>query len=310
MKDKLEIITDGDSWVFGCEIVDPILETKYGKNVYRGKYDYYEENDEYRIQRIFPTYLGELLNADVTNLAWPADDNGTILNRTITYITNEYLAKGKSTDNLFVIVGWSSPERNVFWYKDEDKKVSSRFRLWPNVQHFDSPQQEEFWKIYVQYLWNAEEYMPRYVMNVIQLQNFCKAHNIRWMCFNSFYQKPSSDIKLWNDLNIRNELIKVHPGGGPYHNSTDELSKRRYYQFTYINLWDTIDSIRFYKKDESNNTFKSFIESTNVDTVFNGWHPSPESHKQWAIELARYIKENNLLNKIENEKFSNMRRFI
>ena len=78
MSKKLEIICDGDSWVFGCEIVDPILVDKYVKDVYAGNYDYFEENDEYRIPRIFPTYLGELLNADVTNLSWPADDNGTI----------------------------------------------------------------------------------------------------------------------------------------------------------------------------------------------------------------------------------------
>jgi hypothetical protein len=314
MKDKLEIICDGDSWVFGCEIVNPEIAATYPKGTYVGKFDYYENNDSYRVPRIFPTFLSKKLNANVTNLAWPADDNGTILNRTMVHISKEYLAKGKSTENLLVMIGWSSPERNVFYYKDTENKYIQRFRLWPQVKHFDSKAQEEFWKIYVEYLWNAEEYMPRYVMNVLQFQNFCKVHNIKWLCFNSFYQTPTVDIKDWKDLNVRKELENTHSGGGPYHISTDTDDVRKYYQFTYTNLWDTIDPIRFYKKDEENNTFYSFIKKSNLEKPFIGWHPSPEAHEIWADELIQYINENDLLNntkyKEDNEKFSNMRRFI
>ena len=57
-------------------------------------------------------------------------------------------------------------------YRDKDGNYVERFRLWPNVPHFYSKAQEDFWKIYVEYLWNPEEYMPRYVMNVLQFQNF------------------------------------------------------------------------------------------------------------------------------------------
>lgn len=293
MKD-LEIICDGDSWVFGCEIVDPEIVKNYPNGTYPGKFDFYENNDNYRIPRIFPTYLSNKLNAKVTNLSWPADDNGTILNRTILYITKEYLAKGKSVDNLFVIIGWSSPERNVFYYKDEYTKSSMRFRLWPQVRHFDSRAQEDFWNIYVQYLWNAEEYMPRYVMNVLQLQNFCKIHNIKWMSFNSFYQTPGKNIMDWEDLNVREELTKINSGGAKYHLSTDLDSVRKTLEFNYTELWDTIDPIRFYKKDQEQNTFYSYIKNFNTDTMFNGWHPSPEAHDLWADELCRYIDDNEL----------------
>ena len=293
MNDKLEIICDGDSWVFGCEIVDPVLAVKYGKDTYAGVYDYLPANDEYRLPRIFPTLLTTLMNANVTNLAYPADDNGTILNRTITYITDEYLAKGKSTENLFVIVGWSSPERTVFWYEDE--KIKMRFRLWPQVKHFSSKEQEEFWKLYVSHLWHPKEYMPRYVMNVLQLQNFLNAHSINWMCFNSFYQTPKKNIEEWEDLDVEAELEYMSVGGYEYHNigSTERIIG----SYNYLNLWKTIDPIRFYKKNEKNNTFKSFISNSKVEKVFNGWHPSPESHKAWAEELVRYIQEHNLLEK-------------
>ena len=310
MSKKLEIICDGDSWVFGCEIVGPELAAKFPENTYPGTFDYYEENDAYRIPRIFPTHLAKLMDANVTNLAWPADDNGTILNRTMVHISKEYLAKGKSTENLFVIIGWSSPERNVFFYKDMEKLFIQRFRLWPQVPHFDSKAQEKFWEIYVEYLWNAEEYMPRFVMNVLQLQNFCNAHNIKWMCFNSFYQTPVLNVEEWQDLNVGKELENLQSGGGPYQISTDETPIRRYYQFTYSDLWNTVDPIRFYKKNEPKNTFNSFIKQAGADPIFYGWHPSPESHELWAKELVRYINENNLLSETKYEESSNMRRLL
>jgi hypothetical protein len=291
MEKKLKIICDGDSWVFGSEIADPEISKRYDGTVHPGKYDWMEENDEFRVPKIFTTHLAKIMDAEVTNLAWPADDNGTIVNRTITYISSNYLAKGIPTDNLFVIVGWSSPERNHFWYKDD--KIDTKFRLWPQVQHFDAPQQKEFWDFYVTYLWNPEEYLPRYVMNVLQLQNFCNAHNIKWMCYNSFYQTPGRNPQDWNDLDVRNELLPLNLHGSPYQISTTK--GRNMYQNEYVSAWDTIDPIRFYKKDQPDNTFKRVMEKANVEPVYYGWHPSPESHKVWAEELKNYIETNNLL---------------
>lgn len=291
---KRKLICDGDSWVFGCEIVKPEIANRYSKKTHPGEYDYLEENDSYRIDKIFPTHLGELMGADVVNLSWPADDNGTILNRTITYITKNYISKGISTDNLFVIIGWSSPERNFFWYKDEN--FSSRFRLWPQVKHFDRKPQEDFWELYVTYLWNREEYLPRYVMNVLQLQNFCEVNKIKWMCFNSFCQTPNENISEWSDLDVRKELeVLVNQKSLHGFSINENHNKRKSNDYNYLSIWDTIDDIKFYKKNETKNTFKSFIESKNINPIFNGWHPSPSSHKLWAEELFQYINSNKLI---------------
>lgn len=293
---KLKIICDGDSWVFGSEIADPEISKKYPVNTHPGAYDYLEENDNYRIPKIFPTHLGKIMDADVTNLSWPADDNGTILRRTINYITNTYIVNNIPLDNLLVIIGWSSPERNSFWYKDES--ISRPFRLWPQEQHFDEKPQEKFWDLYTRYLWNAEEYMPRYVLDVLQFQNFCKTHNINWMCFNSFYQTPGKNIENWEDLDVSFELKKLQNKLAWYqYQSTSSMHKRLNTTMNYESLWNTIDPVRFYKKDQPGNTFKSFIENAEpkVVPVFNGWHPSPASHEMWAHELANYINNNNLL---------------
>lgn len=291
MKD-LTFICDGDSWTFGCEIVDPNVANKYGKNTHRGAYDYLEENDSYRIPRIFPTYIGNETGANIVNLSWPADDNTSILNRTIEYITTNYLALNKPTDKLFVIIGWSSPERNSFWYKDKD--LNTKFRLWPNVRHFQSNEQEEIWNLYTRYLWNPEEYLPRYVMNVLQLQNFCNEHNIRWLCYNSFYQSPNKNINDWEDLDILSSLMDLDYKCGGYQYSTSKSMNRNKGHLRYSNIWNTIDPVRFYRKDKPRNTFKNFIEDSKLEKPFEGWHPSPDGHKIWCDELLRYIKENNI----------------
>lgn len=294
-QETAEIICDGDSWVFGCEIVDPNIASKYPKSTHPGEYDYLPENDSYRIPRIFSSHLSELLNIRVTNLSWPADDNGTILRRIINYISCKYLEKNVPTDNLLVIVGWTSPERNSFWYKDNDKS-SRLFRIWPHINHFDFPSQEEFWKIYVRYLWNTEEYIPRYILNVLQFQNFCKVHNIKWLCFNSFYQTPGESPNGWKDLNIKEELYKLKNilGQHEFHCSSDPYV-RHIHVNDYMSLWDSIDSVRFYKKNDAENTFKSFCIRNSVKEPFNGFHPSELSHKLWAIELYNYIRQNELL---------------
>ena len=293
---KLDIVVDGDSWVFGCEIVCPTIAIQYPKDTHPGAYDYIEANDSYRIPKIFPTHLASLLNANVTNISWPADDNGTILRRTIGYITNNYLVPKKSTDNLLVIIGWSSPERNSFWFKNGD--MSRQFRLWPQVKHFDEPVQEEFWKLYVTYMWHAEEYMVRYAFQVLQFQNFCDSNNINWMCFNSFYQTPNKNVHEWNDLDVEKELLKLGGKlGGHTCFESDEGNTRQNKSYDYSGVWGLINPIRFYKKNQPNNTFKSYIENPNneIQDVFNGWHPSPESHKAWAKELTNYIKTNNII---------------
>jgi hypothetical protein len=292
---KFKLITNGDSWTFGSEIVDPNLVSKYSDKKHVTEFDHFTENDNYRVPKIWPTHMAKLMDAEVINLSWPADDNGSILRRTINYITNTYIANNTSIDDLFVIIGWSSPERNSFWYKDDS--ISRLFRLWPQNGNCDVKPQEKFWDLYTRYFWNSEEYIPRYVLDVLQFQNFCKAHNIKWMCFNSFYQTPKKSIEEWNDLDVSFELKNLENKLAGYQYQSTAILGRQYDQIDYRALWNTIDPIRFYKKDQPRNTFKSYIENveSKIGPVLNGWHPSPESHEMWAKELINYIKNNNLI---------------
>jgi lysophospholipase L1-like esterase len=66
--------------------------------------------------------------------------------------------------------------------------------------------------------------------------------------------------------------------------------------YNYLNLWDQIDPIRFYKKDKHKNSFKSFAFDLNGHAAFNGLHPNEKSHQLWAKELYNYIKEHKVIN--------------
>jgi len=290
MVDNMQLIFDGDSWTFGSEIVDPKIASQYDSNVHRGKYDFVADNDHYRVPRIYPHKIANLLGCDYINLSWPADDNKTIIERTMTYITSEYISQNKLTDELFVIIGWTSPERNSFWWKNGN--FSNKFRLWPQLAVFDDKKQKELWNVYVNYMWYPEEYIIRHVSTVVQFQNFCIAHNIKWLSFNAFYQTPHLKPNEWQDLNMISEISNVDRNLYVYAYSENGIRKEKKPKFE--TLWQTVDPIRFYKKDLPNNTFKSFIQQ-NVDDPWVGWHPSPEAHTVWAEELIRYIKKNKLL---------------
>lgn len=284
-----QLICNGDSWVFGSELVDPELVKKYPENVHTGNFDHLEENDSYRIPRIFSSKLANLMDAESINLSWPADDNSSISDRTIDYITKNYLVKGIDTSELFVVIGWSSPERVRFWYKDDN--LSMRYIIWPSLEWHDSPEQKKIWELYVSYLWNKEEYMPRFVDTVLKTQNFFKANNIKYIMFNSFYQGGGSGCShdISADINIDKELESINWGYVEQHNTT-----RISHLYDHRAVWKTVDTTRYYHKDLEKNSFRSFI-TDRLSNPLSGWHPSEEGHTIWAQELYRYINVNNLL---------------
>jgi hypothetical protein len=287
---KQQLICNGDSWVFGSELVDPEIAKKYPPTMHVGNFDHLEENDAYRVPRIFATKLGNMLDAEVTNLSWPADDNQSICNRTIDYLTTNYISQGLPTDNLFVVLGWSSPERVKFWYKDDER--SQRYIIWPSLEWHDTPAQKKFWELYVAYLWNREEYIPRFIETVLRFQNFCTAHNIKHLMFNAFYQNGGSGCShaLGNDIVITKELDTLQHDGYQYMQNNTRIGT----MYNHRDTWATIDPIRYYCKEQQKNSFRTFI-SDNLEQPLTGWHPSEHAHSIWAEELFKYIKVNNLL---------------
>lgn len=258
----MKLIVAGDSWTFGSEIRDPLLDSSIK--------DWDPENDEYRSKRIWSTFLGEKLNAnEVINISYPGSSNDRIIRTTKQWLTKNIVQKEQNDDSL-LIVGFTSPERKDFYYKDET--TNNWITIWPLWSpDYRQPILKSFHKLYVNYMWNAEEYTDRYVNQVLDLQNFCKVYNIKFLFFQAFYQHKDLSIVKWNDAKFS---IPTHTG--------------------IKELWNLVDDVRFMNKNKDTFSFHNFIMNNNhVDPLIDQ-HPSINSHKLWANEIYRYYKEHNL----------------
>lgn len=267
-----KLIVIGDSWTYGSEIRDP----NFGKEIN----DWDQQNDEYRLPKIWPTKLSKMLGFDeCINLSYPAASNDRSVRVLINWLTQVYFSKSKSTDEVFVIVGLTSPERKDFYYKDEEKSSDNFWMtLWPMWTHkYLQEPINKFSEMYIKYFWNKEEYANRYVNQLFQLQTLFERHNIKFLMFQAFYQSTEIGFKHWKD----------DPYIRDYNATVDQL------------IWDMIDPVKFVNKDNKIHSFHNYIidrDETEDKTVsLLDMHPSETGHTWWAEYLYNYIKKFNIL---------------
>jgi hypothetical protein len=266
--EAMRLLVAGDSWTYGSEIRDPALSPSVT--------DWDRANDHYRIPRIWPTKLGKLINAkEVVNLSYPASSNDRIVRVTKDWLIENYLHDKRPTDDLFLVVGFTSPERKDFYYKDHD--TNSWVTIWPMWEpNYRQHALKAFHKIYVKHMWNLEEYVNRYVNQILDLQNLCNLHGIKYLFFQGFYQHANLMINNWKD--------------GAYASTSPSTADRK--------AWELIDQARFMNKNQENHSFHSYImdidrkKGTNEALITQ--HPSEKAHGWWAEKIHRYCTENDL----------------
>lgn len=281
-----KLIVSGDSWSFGSEIRDPLLSKEE-------IVDWDERNDNYRIQNIWPTHLSNLLESDIKNLSFPAISNDRIVRSLINYITKFYLVPKKDVNDIFVIVGLSSPERKEFFHKD---KKGNWVTVWPAWEHNYSEYEgmSDFVKSYISYFSNKEEYLNRYLNQIYYLQNFFNSNNIKYLIFQSFYQPTDfhNKIQEWEEEPF------INLWDTSFHSSNDDENTKYFIGSSEKEIWKLIDSKRFMNKDKENHSFHGFLlnqQKKYNKSYFIGLHPNESGHKLWADTLFDYIKKYNLL---------------
>lgn len=263
-----ELVVAGDSWTYGSEIRDPKLPESVK--------DWDPPNDAYRLPRIWPTKLGKLVNSEnVINLSYPAASNDQIIRNLVGWLTEKYLHPKKSTKDLFVVVGFTSPERKDFYYRDE--KNNFWFTMWPMWKHkYPQDNINRFAELYVKNFYNIEESTHRYLNQIFYLQNLFRQFDIKHLFFQAFYQRSDLHIQQWKDA----------PYYRHYNNQPDQL------------IWNMIDNVRFIHKNDEIHSFHNYIKSLdktpNSDQAIKGMHPSELGHTWWAEHLYEYIKVNDL----------------
>lgn len=285
---NIKLLVCGDSFTYGSEIVNPefLLEpTVPNKQVkYNGKikHDYDIKNDNYRLERIWPTYLGNMLGVgEVINLAKPAVGNKWIKSTTIDWLLENYISQKKSTEELLLIVGWTSTVRKEFFFIENDNIFESTL----NINGDFNSRSKDLQNFFDAYLLNVSgEYEGVYdfINYNFDLIEFCEKYSIKYRCFNALpkehHIKPNNFY--FEDLNVNQYIDRfkyIAPCWGRNLQKGCEIK------------WDMVNKTKFLLKDKKLNSFLNYITKLPLQDRLLGVHPSPKSHKIWAELLYEWI---------------------
>lgn len=239
------ILCEGDSWTSG-DIINPNLNTTYVNH---------PDNDSYRLPKVWPYKLGKLLNKQVINNAVAGSSNDAIVRRTIEKVLE--LLENNNPDDLFVIIGWSSPERKDFYYKKWET-------LYPAHLHKrEDKALDNLWKVYTEHFWNKEEYISRFINQNLYLHYFLKQHNIKHYFFEAFWEQKSFQ-GLWYVSDLNRSIKGEDKTSNEFRKIRDKVFKK----------------ISFRKFIMKNYSLKNL-------EYFDDFHPTEKSHEMWAQELYR-----------------------
>jgi|TARA_Y100000034_G_C6821477_1_gene370016 hypothetical protein len=260
MKEKI-ILCDGDSWTSG-DIVDPEI---FGDQL---EHVNHPDNRSYRLPRVWPHKLGKLLGVDIENKSVAGSSNDAIVRRVVGDVIG--LLKTYKSSEIFVIIGWTSPERKDFFFKGEwdGDFLESWETLYPAqyTQNLPNKEVEKFYDTYLKYFWHEEEYLNRYINQNLYLHYFLKSQGIRHMFFDAFYQ--SQNVDMFHNHDLLDDLREFQG------NVLDEFLKIRREFFKSI-------------------SFRRFLMGDNNkldDDLFQDFHPSEKAHRLWAQELYEDLK--------------------
>ena len=258
------MLCDGDSWTAG-DLIDPELGMDFS-------HVNHPDNDSYRLPKVWPHKLGKLLNIEVSNISEAGSSNDGIVRRVLKRIPE--LLNTYEPKDLFVIIGWSSPERKDFWYNGPpvlDEK-SSYFRKQEYVSYWETMYPAElehgvlkfgkspladFYKLYFQYFWNEEEYMERYIQHNLLIHHFLNSYGVEHIFFDAFYQTK--------EMGIYSEMDE---------NKLEQLEEIKNSNFI-------------------NQTFREVLMDGKVldkELFGEDFHPTEKGHEIWANELYKKLK--------------------
>ena len=213
---------------------------------------------------IWPKILGEKLGVETWNTGRLGTSNQTIFRTTINSIN--YLRELGKND-IFVVIAWTTKYRNEIW-KPNGYYDTFQYKHYPNFEHFFGEKDDVEYRLYFQKMMkfyadtiNTEEkILDDYIYCVLNLQNFLKHNNIKYLFFNAFddpFYKIKNKKSFYDYVDFNNVL-----------NNKCENHFRKYIEDSFDVNW------------MSNNEY--FIQS----------HPTNLSHSIWANHLYEYIINN------------------
>jgi len=288
----------GDSWCWGAELFDPKVTPQAKKEFVDHDEHYKLENEKFRLSRRYLTLFGNKINADkVVDLSLSSYSNEAIIRSLIRWLAINGYLKGKNTEELFVSIGWTSPERREHVSSDKsvgvielpgilnddgEPYIENWFQVGPWVDNIKYKNKDinRFMKLYVQYFWERKEYIHRWFSQVKQIELLLKSLGIKYVMHQAFYHLDFSHIMYWNDDEYRMKIEKEIP-------------------FYDMAIWDSVDEKHFINKNsETESTAYQYILNKvdgNFEAAFMHWHPNALGHNIWADYMYKFCTENKLL---------------
>jgi hypothetical protein len=285
---EMKLVVCGDSFTYGSEIVDPQFLEAPSKphqiNKFNGiiEEDTDAKNDQYRIERIWPTYLKELIGAkEVINLAKPAVGNKWIFETLLNWLLENYIVPNKTPDDIIVVIGWTSIVRKEFFFNTHNKIYRKTLN-----SNGDFNKEEygmrEFFKWYLSVVQNDYEGAYDFINYNFEIRTFCDKYGIPCYLFNALPEEHHiyKMERKFIDLNIMKWIDSFKYVEGIWGEDLYRMSKLK---------WDHVPESNFLMKDKPSNSFLNYIKQIPLEERLYGVHPTPKSHKLWAELLYEWI---------------------
>lgn len=270
------LVTDGDSWTAG-DIVDPVLFKDEPWHVN------HPDNRPYRLPRVWPHKLAKRLGIECINISNAGSSNDGILRRTLNQL--DKVLETYKPEEIFYIVGWSSPERKDFFYKSPENHAVWETMYPGEIHHFKGHTDsiDRFYREYVMSFWNSEEFITRYIQHNLTLHYFFKAHNIQHLFFDAFYESKEAVMSPKHSIRESKKLYSV-----------------------FLDMMRDKDRLESLQLTNPLKKYNKIVESNFVDTSFNSYildrekeldrmlitfHPNEEGHELWAEYLHRFLTQ-------------------
>jgi hypothetical protein len=276
----MKIVACGDSWAWGAELVDQSKAPYWIKGTDNHNLHFTPHHEEYRLKNKYIQLFADKVNAsEVIDLSYCSSSNDAIERTLIEWLVENEYTSGRDTSDLFVSIGWSSPERLEFYYKKQWGKDNwYSFGPWSMAQDHKDKDLDQFMRLYFDNFCNTGEYMHRWILQLWQTELMLKKYNIKYVMHQAFYDHHQQVIHKWND--------KIYLKKG---NDTITKSDKL--------IWNSIDPIRFMHKDdpETGTSHNYMLTNSGGESVFAEMHPNTLGHKIWADHMYDYCVKNNLL---------------
>lgn len=227
---------------------------------------------------VYPGRIKEKLNIpEYTNIALGGGSNDRIVRTTLKWIIKNYINQDKSTDDLFVIIGWTQYYRREFTWTEKTEVRENTFdtpfypfnRFWPGAlevkeNEYFSGDCLEYWKMHVSYGCNDFFEQTKWLNQVIGLQQFFIKYNIRHIFVNT------AGYFTFPELRETASIIN---------------------QNNYYNMWDP--NIK-----TANLRPKKVLFGREFEQKFKiGWngHFGPDFHDRFSDILIQFIQDGKLL---------------